>query len=61
MEKVSGIIYSTPSGGTVTVTYDRPQWVIEDGDTIHTVDSIPQMMNYLRTAHTWPMPSRIFD
>ena len=54
MNKVEGVTYVTDTG-TLTVTYDRPQWVVVDNGAEHRFPSVPAWMAYARETHGWPL------
>lgn len=51
---IDSITYKT-STGTMTVTYDRPEWVVTDNGTTLRFSSVPEWMQYARETHGWPM------
>jgi len=52
--KVQSVTYET-STGTMTVTYDRPEWVVADSTGTHRFESVPAWMAYARGTHGWPL------
>ncbi len=51
------ITYTTATG-EMTVTYDRPEWVVVDNGTEHRFANVPQWMAYARENHGWPLESK---
>jgi len=52
--KIETITYTT-AAGEMTVTYDRPFWLVNDNGTAHVFESVPQWMAYARENHGWPL------
>lgn len=57
--RIDAVQYETPDGGTVTVTFDSPEWVVDDNGTEHRFASVPQWMGYVRETYAWPLPSKV--
>ena len=59
MEKVSAVEYQTEQGGTVTLSGQHGEWVVEDTNTGRTEHfaTIPEFFTYCRENYTWPMTS----
>ena len=52
--KVQNVTYTTATG-EMTVTYDRPEWVVVDSNGTHRFESVPAWMAYARGTHGWPL------
>lgn len=52
--KVQSVTYTTATG-EMTVTYDRPEWVVVDNGVTHRFTNVPAWMAYARENHGWPL------
>jgi len=52
--KIQSVTYATATG-EMTVTYDRPEWVVTDSNGTHRFESVPAWMAYARGTHGWPL------
>ena len=52
--KVQSVTYTTTTGD-MTVTYDRPEWVVVDNGTEHRFAKVTDWMAYARQTHGWPL------
>lgn len=54
MQKIQSITYQTKTGD-LTVSYDRPEWIVNDNGTEHRFPNVPAWMAYARQNHGWPL------
>ena len=52
--KIETITYVT-AAGEMTVTYDRPEWVVVDNGAEHRFANVRAWMAYARENHGWPL------
>ena len=52
--EIQTITYET-ANGEMTVTYDRPEWVVVDNNGTHRFAKVTDWMAYARSTHGWPL------